>query len=553
MSFFDDSTLAFLPSGAAGKDAKAYSIKPTNGTGDFTFERGSNLAATRVNKDGLIEKGRENLYTQSNNFSHSDWTPKAGTFASGVADPNGGTDAWSWTATNTDPFLYQSKSFSGPHALSIYVKGVGGTIGDDFQIRVGNNLKDITLTGDWQRVQHFGVLSGTVNIGFEYGNPATTNDVVHIYAAQLEVGTIATDYIDSGATTAKAGLLEDEPRFDYSGGATCPSLLIEKSRTNSITHSEYFGAWGAFRATITDNATSSPEGIINAAVLTEDTTNNSHPLNKAFSVSSGVEYTLSIFAKQGSRRYLALLALNGGSTIYYDLENKTAGSGGSVEDYGNGWLRLIYTYTTNSTSADLYIQPSINGSSVVYTGDGSNAVFLYGAQLEASAIASSYIPAHGASVTRGADNSYTGTTSGIIGQTQGVVFCEFIYRAFAEDMRLGISDGTSANFNNIRITSAGTLFVLGAASSVLQYEINGGALTDGQTYKVALKYNTNDIEVFVNGVSKGTDTSATIGACNRFGFDNRSAGANPFYSDVKKAILFNTALSDADCITLTTL
>ena len=30
---------------------------------NFTFSRGSNLAATRVDVNGLIEKGRENLYT----------------------------------------------------------------------------------------------------------------------------------------------------------------------------------------------------------------------------------------------------------------------------------------------------------------------------------------------------------------------------------------------------------------------------------------------------------------------------------------------------------
>ena len=35
---------------------------------DFTFSRGSNLAATRVNKSGLIEKGRENLLLYSNQF-----------------------------------------------------------------------------------------------------------------------------------------------------------------------------------------------------------------------------------------------------------------------------------------------------------------------------------------------------------------------------------------------------------------------------------------------------------------------------------------------------
>ena len=249
-----------------------------------------------------------------------------------------------------------------------------------------------------------------------------------------------------------------------------------------------------------------------------------------------------------------------GNQAYFNLSNGTATNSGftsvGIESAGNGWYRCFGTKSSFSGSSfGLRIHASQGADFNSYTGDGVSGFHLYGLQLEAGSYVSSYIPNHGESggVTRAADNSYTGTTSGIIGQTQGVVFCEFIYRAFAEDMRLGISDGTSANYNNIRITSGGTLYVLGAASSVLQYEINAGALTDGQTYKVALKYNTNDIEVFVNGVSKGTDTSATIGACNRFGFDNRSAGANPFYSDVKEAILFDTALTDAECITLTTL
>jgi hypothetical protein len=59
MSLFDDASLVMIPS--AYKDGKLYSIKPTDGSGDFTFSRGSNLAATRVNSSGLIEKGRENL------------------------------------------------------------------------------------------------------------------------------------------------------------------------------------------------------------------------------------------------------------------------------------------------------------------------------------------------------------------------------------------------------------------------------------------------------------------------------------------------------------
>ena len=69
MSIYKSSSLAMIPT--AYKDGKLYSIRPTDGSGDFTFSRGSNLAATRVDVNGLIEKGRENLVLQSNQFDTS--------------------------------------------------------------------------------------------------------------------------------------------------------------------------------------------------------------------------------------------------------------------------------------------------------------------------------------------------------------------------------------------------------------------------------------------------------------------------------------------------
>ena len=52
---------------------------------NFTFSRGSNLAATRVNADGLIEKGRENLFTNSDMTSGI--TLDQMTRTTGQADP----------------------------------------------------------------------------------------------------------------------------------------------------------------------------------------------------------------------------------------------------------------------------------------------------------------------------------------------------------------------------------------------------------------------------------------------------------------------------------
>ena len=49
-------------------DGTMPSVFPEDRSGDFTFSRGSNLSATRVASNGLIEKGRENLLLQSNQF-----------------------------------------------------------------------------------------------------------------------------------------------------------------------------------------------------------------------------------------------------------------------------------------------------------------------------------------------------------------------------------------------------------------------------------------------------------------------------------------------------
>ena len=72
MSLYKDASLVMIPS--AYKDGKLYSIRPTDGDGDFTFSRGSNLAATRVDVNGLIEKGRENVLLHSNDFTLGNWS-----------------------------------------------------------------------------------------------------------------------------------------------------------------------------------------------------------------------------------------------------------------------------------------------------------------------------------------------------------------------------------------------------------------------------------------------------------------------------------------------
>jgi hypothetical protein len=210
----------------------------------------------------------------------------------------------------------------------------------------------------------------------------------------LEIGLAATDYIESGATTGKAGLLEDEPRFDYSGGATCPSLLLEPSRTQLIPQTEYFDDWDinlAGISSIESNYAISPEGLQNAYKVNFVVQSDSDlALVKGHSVTGGSTYAYSIYIK------------GEGSDIGKDIVIKSKRSGGdsagtnTLQTLTGEWKRIDFTttYAANNTAANFYI-----------SSNDADSCLIYGAQAEQGSYPTSYIPNHsGGTITRGADD-----------------------------------------------------------------------------------------------------------------------------------------------------
>ena len=574
MSLYKDASLVMIPS--AYKDGKLYSIRPTDGSGDFTFSRGSNLAATRVDVNGLIEKGRENLLTYSNDFN-TGWSNVDVTYTSGQSGYDGSSDAWLYDGNLG--YSYQIQSRTGVITFSVYAKA-GSADGIRLRLDEAAPTQDVNgyfnlVTGTIINLTGSGAIDSNIESvgGGWYRCSVTMNAVslanvrlyviddagvsvvgtMYVQDAQLEAGLVATDYIETGASTAQAGILEDMPRLDYSG--SCPALLLEPQRSNVVTQSEYFGSWNVARATISDNAATSPEGLSNAAVLTEDTTNNSHPVFNSYTTSNGVSYTFSLFAKQGSRRYLQLFASNGGSSVYYDLQNQTAGAGGDIEDYGNGWSRLIYTYTTNSTSATFYIQPSIDGVTQFYTGDGSNATFLYGAQLEAGSYPTSYIPTYGSSVTRSQEYGRTPHSSYEINEEQGVIFAEFEYLGGTDFQVVSMHNGGSL-VDWLMVDSAGRLrgSVFYNSTYKVTMDSSPTTLSANTNYKAAFRYESGNNALYLNGVKVGTNTQTflnppTLPYVQLGGFwqlSNTNVNCK-----IKQTALFNTALTDAELAALT--
>jgi len=551
MSLFDDASLVLIPDGA--KDGKLYSVKPTDGTGDFTFTRGSNLAATRVDENGLIEKGRENLLLQSNQFDTT-WVNANSTNTSGQSGYDGSSDAWLLSKTGANGRITQTKSISSIFTFSVYVKkgttdwvllyktGTGeggryfdltnGVIGSSVATApIDSNIEDVG--NGWYRCSIIGnsATAVVIYVADSNGSVSGTSGNIYIQDAQLEQGLVATDYIETGATTAQAGILEDLPRIDYSGGASCPALLLEPQRTNFEAHSEYLDAAAVKdNVVITSNATTSLEGVDNASNLVDNATSGLHRFYSipSTTAASGVTMTHSIFAKANGHSWFQLSS--GGQTndqwANFDLTNgvignSSASANADIQPMGNGWYRCVINSTTSASSALVATIPTLTNDtdastrSPVYSGSG-NGVFLYGLQCEEGSYPTSYIPTYGSSVTRSVDGLSISDiqTNNLIGSNQGsFVFHYKTYNAYTGnageiyDFRIDSNNRMATYFSN------GTLRLFSNIAGVTNF--NQATTLDGDTeFKIGVAYDTNSTLVYINGALSYTLNSFDLGVTN---------------------------------------
>ena len=567
-SFYDDASLVVIPSGY--KTSKVYSEKPTDGSGDLTFTRTGDTA-TRVNSAGLIEKVRTNLALRSQSFATSAvWSTSQGTITNNAGTaPDGTSTASKIVATNADPYVYQPLTLTGSVAVSCYVKGVGSSIGKLARIIVGASTTDVTMDGTWQRISVTHTAAGAELYGLEIPNPGATSDEVLMWGFQVETGDIATSYIPTTTAAVSVGPVANVPRLDYLG-STCPRLLLEPQRTNALLQSETLNSatWTKDGGSVTANAVASPDGYTNADLFTEDTSTGNHRVyQNSISTSANQPVTFSVFAKYNGRQYVYLrMDVVSPKTAVFDIQNGTAGtvsSGASskIENYGNGWYRLILTVDALAGNAAVcegllgfLSGPSFSNAS--YTGNGTAGAYLWGFQGEANAsYATSYIPTLAASTTRGADACSKTGISSLIGQTEGASFLDFQFNGATESIIMDISASGLSPQNRIILyqPSGGILQFIILDNSVSQVSIASSSYSIGQRLKVAIAYKANDFAFYINGVQIGTDNSGSVPATSRIDIGNRQDAAYPATISVNQALLFKTRLTNAELAELTTL
>jgi hypothetical protein len=419
------------------------------------------------------------------------------------------------------------------------------------------------------------------------GTP-TIGDSVLLWGAQLEVRSSVTAYTVTTTApitnyipalqSAASGVarFEHNPTTGESLG-----LAIEEQRTNLQVRSQEFdnAVWTsnflnilAFGSGSTANIAISPDGTQTADLVVESTASSAQHFLFGTVFSDATTKTFSVYVKSAGRTRMRLQigASSANQGVYADV-NLTAGTisnatlisgsytavGSSITNVGNGWYRCSVTVTTPATAHTGYILIADASGATNYTGDGYSGIYIWGAQIEAGAFATSYIPTVASQVTRSADAaSMTGTNfSSWYRADEGTVYAESFIPTNADSVSgnyyLAICDGTFSN--SIMLADTGTTTTIVWSGGSVQF--NQGVGGEPTTFaKMSLAYKTNDFISCVNATLSSAVTSGRVPVVDRLliGIRGDSSASTINNGTIKKIAYYAKKLTNSELQGLTT-
>ena len=328
----------------------------------------------------------------------------------------------------------------------------------------------------------------------------------------------------------------NQARFDHDPVTlACRGLLIEESRTNAMLRSQDFSnvAWTKTNSTVSGTLYTDPSGTSTANELVEDILLATHTCQQSAGTATiGTTYTFSVFVKRKdtSNQFLLIGAsgLVSASFMSVNLTNGVTATGigspaapinVSSTAYPNGWYRVQFSVVATSAAAitlDIRLSRDGTWANRSYLGDGVQSSLIWGAQVEAGAFPTSYIPTTTASVVRSADLcSITGSDfTGFYNQSEGTIVGSGLTNSpttNAGPELFRASDGTNNNRVQIGMTNfpAQAVRPFITASGTTTYSSTQGTATVGVERKVGMAYKTNDTISAFNGTLGTLDTTVT--------------------------------------------
>ena len=543
-------------------------VDATTGANLVDFTRAS--SGTYVDSEGVIRTATTNLLLQSEDFSTTWGNTESSENVNVAVAPNGTTtaDALVDTVNNSSHSISQSVAGcagSTSYTFSCYMKkgskdfgslvfspnaswGTGGGATVFFDLTNGTISGSYSATGTiqalpngWYRCTATATTvasPGTVilRVGSSLTGSTQTyqgngDEAIYIWGAQLEQSSTVGEYIPTTSTINSAPRFDHDPTTGESLG-----LLVEEQRTNLLLRSEKFETtWtrtnvAAFGSGSEVNVETAPNGTLTADLVALTGSINSgtgfiyQDITKA---ATATTYTATVFAKAQDWDAL-LLQVNDASTnnnranVTFSLTTGQittaaaavgtfSAASAAATSFGNGWFRASLTFTS-STETGLRIRIYPDNSTTV-TSNGSNGIYIWGAQLEAGSFPTSYIPTTDAAATRAADVASidSGNFSSWYRQDEGTVFAEFQPRANATAGVAYLNAGSVNEATRIFYDSTISNYTFSVrADSVEQSSINNLGAYVLQSERISAAYKVNDLAASRNGGASVSDVSATL-------------------------------------------
>ena len=515
--------------------------------------------------DGVLRYAPHNLQKHANDFSNAIWTTTDFNATTGQADPYGGSNA---------TLLLTKNATTISTGLNVGSGADNGILTAGFNYRFFRRLKassgnlfpwiELTTTNPTRRswvnistgavgtVNHASVTSRSLGDGwweFEvetgvqtssselYTTPRSadntsigiTGDAVSgFYVVRAQTQALPCHSSEWIATTSSAVY---KPRIDYNPSTLAVrGLLVEEARTNLALRSQEFGTtWSVASASVASDTTVSPDGTTTADTISFTATVAAQ-IYQAQTLTA-TSYTMSVFAKVAS----------GTKTFRFKYYDGTTDNYSSDQTATTTWQRFTYTFTGVAASGNIALA---NGSA----GAAGDVIF-WGAQLEAGAFATSYIPTTSASVTRAADAVSLATSAFNLGSA-------WTLYAYADNSvatgqaTLIVANDTTSNERTMIYTNGDPLAIAtdgGANQAVLSL----GAITLNTPFKAAAAFAANDFAAVRNGGTVQTDGAGTMPSPTRiqFGIENSTGVLN---GHLRQVMHLPQRLANASLQTLTT-
>lgn len=541
--------------------------------------------------DGVLRYAPHNLLTRSQEFDNAAWVKTDTTVsADATVAPNGAATADLLTegSAGTGQVGQTVSILSGiAFTVSLSLKR-GNTnwlriqvvnVGDFFRLWVNLNTGAIgtaagggsgvyissSITaeaGGWYRVSITGTLpatSATLFVNTSSADNSSTRvsgGTYYPWGAQISRGSAALTYVPTTSAAVYSLPIDHNPTtFEPLG------VLIEEQRTNLLLQSQTFetASWTKGNTTISANAVAAPDGTTTAdAMLTTAVTGTFYVLQAA--TTTAAAYTFSIYAKPNGYDFIFVFNGTTGNGRVFNVatgaKGGTAGNSAPTSDdivaVGNGWYRcsITVTCTAAANSFRAYVMSSDAGSAA-FTADGVSGLYLWGAQLEAGAFATSLIPTVASQVTRAADQvSILTSAFGYNAAAGTMVVAANPIQVSTSAYPASLDDGASNELIGIRIVSSRwRLYV--RDNSADQANIDAGSAQASVMGAAAAAWAADDFAISRNGASALTDGTGTLPTVTKLNVGRVSAG-DVLNGHIKRLTYFPTRRTNADLQGLTT-